>query len=314
MKQLPSFDAADIARLTPMADAITALRDCFAAGPTHIPRTQLPAAGGEFLLMPAIDGDAAGIKLLMIQPKNVGRGTPIIQGTYVLFDADAGVPVALFDGAALTNLRTPAISAIATAALARHDAHSLGVIGAGPQAIAHVEAMLCVRPDLTEIIVSTRTAANGAAVVERIIADPVRFGRHSVRVGSYEDAAGCDILCTATRATEPLVSAAMVHPGAHINAVGSYRTDMRELATDLIAASTVAVDDVHAAHDEAGDLALAVADGGWSWDRVAGDLTALANGALARTSDDEITLFKSVGLAVEDLVIARIVALAQNLI
>jgi ornithine cyclodeaminase/alanine dehydrogenase-like protein (mu-crystallin family) len=314
MKQLPSFDAADIARLTPMPVAIAALRQCFAGRPTHIGRIPLPASGGEFMLMPAVDGDAAGIKLLMIQPKNAARGKPTIQGTYVLFDADAGVPVALFDGAALTNLRTPAISAVATDGLARSNVRTLGVIGAGPQAIAHVDAMLCVRPGLEEIVVSSRTNANAASIVARIGADTDRFGGRAVRAGSYADAAGCDILCTATRATDPLVTAAMVRPGTHINAVGSYRTDMRELSTDLVAAATVVVDELDAAHDEAGDLALAAADGGWSWDRLAGDLAAVASGALSRSSDAEITLFKSVGLAVEDLVIARIVASAQNLI
>lgn len=314
MKQLPSFDATDIARLTPMPVAIAALRECFAGTPTHIGRIPLAASGGEFMLMPAVDGDAAGIKLLMIQPKNAARGMPIIQGTYVLFDADAGVPVALFDGAALTNLRTPAISAVATDGLARQDARTLGIIGAGPQAIAHVEAMLSVRPELEQIVVSSRTPAHATKVVQRISDDTARFGSRPVRAGSYDDAAGCDIVCTATRATEPIVTATMVRPGTHINAVGSYRTDMRELATDLVAAATVVVDEVHAAHDEAGDLALAVADGGWSWDRLAGDLAVVASGALSRSRPDEITLFKSVGLAVEDLVIARIVASAQNLI
>jgi ornithine cyclodeaminase/alanine dehydrogenase-like protein (mu-crystallin family) len=314
MKQLPSFDADDIARLTPMPVAIDALRACFAARPTHIGRIPLAASGGEFMLMPAVDGDAAGIKLLMIQPKNAARGMPIIQGTYVLFDADAGVPVALFDGAALTNLRTPAISAVATDGLARRDARTLGIIGSGPQAIAHVDAMLCVRPDLQEIVVSSRTRANADAVVARIGADAGRFGGRAARAGSYADAAGCDVVCTATRATEPVVTGAMVRPGTHINAVGSYRTDMRELAADVVGKATVVVDEVHAAHEEAGDLALAVADGGWSWDRLAGNLALVSAGGLARSADDEITLFKSVGLAVEDLVIARIVASAQNLI
>ncbi len=314
MKQLPSFDAADIARLTPMPVAIDALRQCFANRPTHIGRIPLAASGGEFMLMPAVDGDAAGIKLLMIQPKNAARGKPTIQGTYVLFDADAGEPVALFDGAALTNLRTPAISAVATDGLARNDVRTLGVIGSGPQAIAHVEAMLCVRPDLDQIIVSSRTGSHAEQIVARIAADAGRFGGRAARTGTYADAAACDILCTATRATEPLVTVAMVRPGAHINAVGAYRTDMRELSTDLVAAASVVVDELHAAHDEAGDLALAVSDGGWTWDRLAGDLAVVASGALSRSSEAEITLFKSVGLAVEDLVIARIVALAQNLI
>ena len=314
MKQLPSFGAEDIARLTPMRAAVDALRECFANRPTHIARTPLAASGGEFMLMPAVDGDVAGIKLLMIQPKNIERGRPVIQGTYVLFNADAGEPVALFDGAALTNLRTPAISAVATEGLARADVRSLGIIGSGPQAIAHVDAMLCVRPDITEIVVASRTPANAAAVVALITGDPQRTGARTVIVGDYAAAAACDLVCTATRSTEPLVTAAMVRPGTHINAVGAYRGDMRELATDLVAASTVVIDEIHAAHEEAGDMVLAIADGGWSWDRLAGDLADVAAGVLGRSSDNEITLFKSSGLAVEDLVIARIVASELNLL
>ena len=314
MKQLPSFDSDDIIRHTPMRAAIDALRDCFAARPLHIPRTPLQASGGEFMLMPAVDGDVAGIKLLMIQPKNIERGRPVIQGTYVLFDADAGEPVALFDGAALTNLRTPAISAVATEGLARRDVRTLGIIGSGPQAIAHVDAMLCVRPNIDAVVVASRTAANAQAVADRIAGEHARFGDRAVTVGDYAAAAACDLVCTATRSTEPLMTAAMVRPGTHINAVGAYRNDMRELSTDLVAASTVVVDELHAARDEAGDLALAIADGGWSWDRLAGDLADVAAGVLRRTSDEEITFFKSSGLAVEDLVIARLVASALGLL
>ena len=108
----------------------------------------------------------------------------------------------------------------------------------------------------------------------------------------------------------------MVRPGTHLNAVGSYRTDMRELATDLIAASTVYVDDIDAAHHEAGEPALADADpeDGWHWDRVAGDLAQLVSGQLTRRSREEITLFKSVGLAVQDLAVARLVAARDDLL
>ncbi|MCU1365499.1 MAG: ornithine cyclodeaminase, partial [Ilumatobacteraceae bacterium] len=222
--------------------------------------------------------------------------------------------VALFDGAALTNLRTPAISAVATDGLARQDARTLGIIGSGPQALGHIDAMLCVRPDVTDIVVASRTSANAAAIVAAITADARRVGGRSVTVGDYAAAAACDVVCTATRSTEPLVDAAMVRPGTHLNAVGAYRTDMRELATDLVAASTVVVDELHAAYEEAGDMVLAVADGGWSWDRLAGDLADVAAGVLRRTGAEEITLFKSSGLAVEDLVIARIVAAEMNLL
>ena len=314
MAQLRSFDAHEINELVSMPAAITALRDCFAKRPSHIARTQYAVAGGEFLLMPAVDADTAGIKLIMVQPKNAERGVPIIQGTYVLFDADAGHPIALLDGAALTNIRTPAVSAIATAALARPDVQTLGIIGSGPQAVGHIQAMLCVRPSLRSIVLASRTRANAQALVDNLIEQHALDGEISIRVGDYAEAAACDIVCAGTRATEPIINASMVRSGAHINAVGSYRTDMRELSTDLVAAARVVVDDIHAAHDEAGDLYLAVHDAGWSWDRVIGDLADVAAGRIGRQSNDEITLFKSVGLAVQDLVIARHVCAASDLL
>jgi ornithine cyclodeaminase/alanine dehydrogenase-like protein (mu-crystallin family) len=305
---LPYIDAEELFRLVPLSDALVALRACFAVAPSHVDRVHSTAGGGEFLVMPAAAGDAAGVKLVGIQPANPARGLPIIQGVYVLFDMRIGQPVALFDGAALTTLRTPMISALATDALARSDTRTLGIIGTGPQAIAHVHAMRVVRPDIDRVVVAGRTASHVARVVDELIA-----AGESATVGSYHEAAACDIVCAATRADTPLFGLGDVSPGAHINLVGSYRLDLREVAADLVAGSTVAVDDRGAAKAEAGDLHLAVEEGAWAWDRVAGDLTDLAGGRLRRTSDAEITLFKSVGLAVQDLAIAQRAAAAAGI-
>jgi ornithine cyclodeaminase len=227
----------------------------------------------------------------------------------VLFDMRIGQPVALLDGAALTTLRTPMISALATDALARHDARSLGIIGTGPQATAHVSAMRVVRPGIDRVVVAGRTAAHVAHVVDELLA-----AGESATAGSYRDAAACDIICAATRSDTPLFALADVRRGAHVNLVGSYRLDLREVTADLVAGSTVAVDDIAAAKAEAGDLHLAVQEGAWSWDRIAGDLTDLASGRLVRTSDGEITMFKSVGLAVQDLAIAHRAAQAAGIL
>lgn len=305
---LPYIDADELFRLVPLTDALDSLRACFASTPSHLDRLHTTAGGGEFLVMPAAVGDAAGVKLVGIQPANPGRGLPIIQGVYVLFDMRIGQPVALLDGAALTTLRTPMISALATDALARRDARSLGIIGTGPQAVAHVSAMRVVRPDIDRVVVAGRTAGHVTRVVEEL-----RAGGESVTAGSYADAAACDIVCAASRADTALFGLADVRPGAHINAVGSYRLDLREVAADLVAAATVTVDDIAAAKAEAGELHIAVQEGVWSWDRIAGDLTDLASGRLRRTSDDEITLFKSVGLAVQDLAIAQRAAVAAGI-
>ncbi len=306
---LPYLDADELFGLVPLTDALEALRACFASVPAHVDRVHTTAGGGEFLVMPAAAGDAAGVKLVAIQPANPSRGLPIIQGVYVLFDMRIGQPVALLDGAALTTLRTPMISALATDALARPDARSVGIIGTGPQAVAHVEAMRVVRPGADRVVVAGRTESHVMRIVDELV-----VAGHSASAGSYADAAGCDIVCAATRASTALFGADDVRPGAHVNLVGSYRLDLREVASDLIAASTVAVDDLAAAKAEAGDLHLAVEEGVWAWDRVAGDLTDLATGRLHRTSDLEITLFKSVGLAVQDLAIAQRAATAAGIL
>jgi ornithine cyclodeaminase/alanine dehydrogenase-like protein (mu-crystallin family) len=305
---LPYIDADELFSLVPLPDALAALRACFAAGPSHVDRVHASAGGGEFLVMPASSGDAAGVKLVGIQPGNPARGLPIIQGVYVLFDMRIGQPVALLDGAALTTLRTPMISALASDALARADVRSLGIIGTGPQAVAHVHAMRVVRPDIDSVVVAGRTAAHVTAVVAELTA-----ARLSATSGSYADAAACDIVCAATRSDTALFGLDDVRPGTHINLVGSYRLDLREVGSDLVAGSTVAVDDIAAARAEAGDLHLAVQEGAWSWDSVGGDLTDLSTGRLRRTSDDEITLFKSVGLAVQDLAIAQRAAAAAGI-
>jgi ornithine cyclodeaminase/alanine dehydrogenase-like protein (mu-crystallin family) len=306
---LPYLDADELFRLVPLPDALDALRACFAGAPSHVDRVHCTAGGGEFLVMPAAAGDAAGVKLVGIQPANQARGMPIIQGVYVLFDMRVGLPVALLDGAALTTLRTPMISALATGALARDDARTVGIIGTGPQAIAHLHAMRVVRPGIDHVVIAGRTAGHVSDVVEALVA-----AGESATAGSYAQAAACDIVCAATRSDTALFALADVRPGTHINVVGSYRLDLREVGSDLVAASTVAVDDVAAAKAEAGDLHLAVEEGLWSWDRIAGDLTDLASGRLRRTSADEITLFKSVGLAVQDLAIAQRAAAAAGIL
>ena len=259
--------------------------------------------------MPAASGDVAGVKLVTVQPDNPARGLPIIRGSYLLFDMRTGATVAMFDGAALTTLRTPAVSALATDVLARTDARTIGVLGTGPQAAAHVHAVACVRPAARTVVVAGRTPERVDAVVADLMADGFEARR-----GTFAEAGACDIVNGCTRADHPLIAAADIRPGAHLNLVGSYRLDLREVAADVIAASTVYVDEIGAAKGEAGDLHLASVEAGWSWDSVAGDLVDLATGRAARRSNDEITLFKSVGLAVQDLAVAHRAAVLCGLL
>jgi len=287
---------AELLRLLPTADAVEALEATFGASlPAAPARHHHHAAGSELLLMPAWGREGTGVKLVSITPGNADRGLPLIHGVYVLFAPDTNEPRAMLDGAGLTALRTAAVSALATKHLARPDAESLLIVGAGRQAHAHLDAMCAVRP-IRHLAVT---------------------GRDPERVRALEDrarAAGLDttgdvppdIVCTCTTSATPVLEA--VPEGVHVNATGASRPDMRELATAVVTASTVFVETRQAALAEAGDLLQPIEEGAWSADRIAGDLADVVAGRAGRTGERERTLFKSVGVASEDLAVAAAVA------
>ena len=310
MTGLPHFDAAAIRSVVDMPACIEALRaGSRELGDLH-PRAHVPLGpGDDFLMMPAVSPAGIGVKVVNVVSGNRERGLPLIHGFYLYCDRVTGVPTATLDGSALTTLRTPAASALAADVLARPDAGSLGIFGTGVQARGHLEAMLVVRPGIDRIVVSGRTLDSAAAFV----ADPdvvALAGGRSLVAGAPEEAAAGDVVCGCTSSTDPVVPSAAVRPGTHVGLVGSYSTARREVAPDLVARATVFVDDRAAAADEAGDLILAAETGDWSFEAVAGDLSGLCRGTVGRTSDQEITLFKSVGLAVWDLIVAGAVVQA----
>lgn len=304
---IPTISGEELLRLVSMPAAIASLRHAFAANPTHVPRSHLRLNDTEFLAMPAATGRVFGTKMVTICPSNPEQGLPIIQASYMLFDAADGKPKAILDGTALTSLRTPAISAIATDALARTDARSHGILGTGPQALLHPPAIRCVRPQATDVLVAGRNADGVASVVSQLRADGF-----DARSADYAEAAGCDIVSACTRATRPLFDHSVVNDGSHINLVGSYRADLCEADPSVIASSQVFVDELAAAQSEAGELIEADRLGVWQWEQVAGDLCTLSNGTTRRNHPTERTVFKSVGLAVQDLVIAELAAVAAG--
>lgn len=302
MTALPHFDADAIVAAVPMADAVEVLRSAFRdLGDLH-PRRQVPLGpADDLLMMPAVAPTGIGVKIVTVVSGNPARGLPLIHGHYLFCDRETGVPLATLDGSALTALRTPAASALATDGLARSDVRTLGIFGTGVQAAGHVEAVLAVRPGIETVLVCGRTPEQGEA-----FAASVDAGGRTVAAATADEVAACDIVCGCTSSTEPVVPTAAVRPGTHVNLVGSYSTARREVDDHLVAAATVFVDEREAAAEEAGELIHAAA-GDWSFDRIAGDLAELATGQVGRTADDEITLFKSVGLAVEDVVVAAAV-------
>jgi ornithine cyclodeaminase len=299
MSRLPFIDADRLWSLLPMPEAIAALEAAFiqisGGGP---PRSHVAVPAGDLLLMPAHGPAGVGVKLVTVAPANAARGLPLIQGMYVLFAADTLVPVALIDGAALTGLRTAAVSGLATRHLARADAARLVVFGAGTQARTHIVAMRAVRP-ITQVVIVSRTAASTEALVEELRADGI-----DARAGTPAAVRNADLVCTCTTSTTPLFDGAVLPDGAHINAVGAYKPDARELDATTMRRGRVVVEQRDAAFEEAGDVLLAIAEGALTRDDVAADLAEVAAGVAVRTSDRDITVFKSVGLALEDLAVA----------
>ncbi len=295
----PHLDAARVFRLAPFDQVVPSLREVFAAAPATIPRVHADVGGSDLLVMPAAAGRTAGVKAVTVRSGE----QPAVQGLYVLFDTETGAVVATLDGAALTARRTPAASALAADALARPDVIRLAVVGTGVQAREHIRAMRWVRPSLEQVEVVGRDPVR----TERFVAMLRGEGVPAV-VADRSGASGADLICTCTSSPVPVLDEDAVKPGTHISTIGAYRPEQRELGSALMARARVVVDDRAAARAESGTLLLAVADGALSWDDVAGDLVGLSRGEVGRASADEVTVFVSVGLAVQDLAVATLVA------
>jgi ornithine cyclodeaminase/alanine dehydrogenase-like protein (mu-crystallin family) len=303
---LRHLDAAALREALPWPVAIAALEEAFRTeDPAAVPqRSHLDVPGGELLLMPAHGAAGLGVKLVTLAPGNPGRGLPFIHGVYVLFDRDGLVPEAVLDGTALTAIRTAAVSALATDRLARADASRLVVFGAGAQARVHALAMRAVRP-IEHVAVVGRTPERAAALVEELRAEGL-----DAEVAGPEAVADADVVCTCTPSATPLFDGAMLADGAHVNAIGAYRADLRELDDATLArAARVVVETRAAALKEAGDIVQAVAAGAIAAAELV-ELRAVLDGTRGRGADGDVTVFKSVGLALEDLAVAR-AALAE---
>jgi ornithine cyclodeaminase/alanine dehydrogenase-like protein (mu-crystallin family) len=293
--------AEELRRALPIAAAIDALEAAFRtsdpddAAPL---RTSVTTASGSLYLMPATNELGTGVKLVTLTGGNRDRGLPFINAVYVSFDPVTQAVEAVFDGAALTALRTAAVSGLATRYLAHPQAHRLVVFGAGVQARSHVESMRTVRP-ITHVTVVSRTRPAAEA-----LCDAARQAGLSASVGGPEAVAEADIVCTCTTSARPVFDGTRLAAGAHVNAVGAYVPDAREIDAETVRRAAVVVETRAVAFEEAGDLLLAVAEGAITLEHVVADLAELVRGATIRRPDD-ITVFESVGMAFEDLVVAR---------
>jgi ornithine cyclodeaminase len=237
-------------------------------------------------------------------PGNSARGIDTHQGAIILFDNETGRVLAVIEAGSVTAIRTAAVSALATRYLSRPDSSDLAILGAGVQARSHLAAMRAVRP-VRRVRVWSRTPARAQSFALDMA------GQHDIPIDVMSDAAaavhGADIVCTVSAARQPVVRGEWLSPGTHVNAVGASTPDTRELDTAAVVKGALWVDSRKAAIAEAGDYLIARAEAGEAV-AIRGELSELvADRAAGRTSDDEITIFKSLGLAVEDAAAARLV-------
>jgi ornithine cyclodeaminase len=294
--------ADELRRGLSMRAAIDALETAFgaedpaAAGP---PRSSVQTPAGSLLLMPASGDRGVGVKLVTISEGNPAIGAPLIQASYVLFDPATQTPEAVLDGTELTAIRTAAVSGLATRHLANPEARRLVLFGAGTQATSHLEAMAAVRP-VEEVVVVSRTAERAAQLVERAASRELRAW-----IGGPEAVEDADLVCTCTTSSIPVFDGALLADGAHVNAVGAYLPEARELDTETIARGKLVVETREVAMAEAGDVLVPIAEGAIGPEHIVADLAAVVRGREVRSSRDDLTVFVSVGMAFEDLVVAR---------
>ena len=297
----------EVPQLLPMRDCVDVMERAFrslAEGQAILPLRPvmwLPERVGALGMMPSYLGgiQAMGLKAISVFPGNHGTPYDSHQGVVLLFETLNGRLLAIVDATSVTAIRTAAVSALATRLLAPESAGDLAILGSGTEARTHLEAMLAVRP-LRRVRVWSRHAENAAHFAA------VESERYGIKVEAMPDAraavAGADLICTTTSSTEPVLSGAWISPGAHINAVGSSVSSARELDTAAVARSRLFVDRRESAFNEAGDFLIPKKEGAFGDEHIAGELGELLLGSVAgRRAPEEVTLFKSLGLAIEDL-------------
>jgi ornithine cyclodeaminase/alanine dehydrogenase-like protein (mu-crystallin family) len=304
---------ADVRRALPMSHCIEAVARAmraFSNGGADVPlRTvmQLPGGRNFFGVMPGYLDDPRGLgaKIITVYPDNANRGLPSHLGLVVLFDAEIGFPLAVMDAAEITAIRTAAASAVATRALARRDAAHLAILGTGEQAVTHLEAISKVRT-LRSVRVWSRSIEKAERFAE------AQGPRLSVRVEASktaEDAVkGADIVCTVTASREPVLNGAWLGRGVHVNLVGASRLNAREADDDVVTGSRFFVDSRTSARAEAGELKHAMDAGLVSESHILGEIGDVLNGSVVgRTGEQDLTVYKSLGVAAQDLAAAHII-------
>ncbi len=308
------LNQAEVEQLLPMSDCIVVMTDALMAlarGQMHLPLRMVvrpPGAAGLLGLMPAyVSGErsAYGVKVIGVFPGNVAKGKDSHQGAVLLISGETGEPLALMNASAITAIRTAAVSGVATRLLAREDSGDLAIIGSGVQARSHLAAMACVR-SIKRVRVASRNMQHTQKFADEM------SSLHSFPIEAVETIEAvvrdADLIVTATSSSEPILRREWIAAGAHLNAVGASLPTAREVDTATIAAASLFVDRRESTLNESGDYLLAVRDGAIGSDHIRAEIGEVLIGAKpGRTQANEITLFKSLGLAIEDLASAEYV-------
>ena len=306
------LDNQQIRELLPMTECIELMADALAAlalGEVYQPLRTIvrpPEARGLLGLMPAYragEQGAFGLKAICVFPENPAKGKDAHQGAVMLFSRETGELLALLNASEITAIRTAAVSAVATRLLAREDAQELAIIGAGVQARTHLVALAAVRA-IRRARVACRNIEHAQQLV-REMQPGVPFPIEAA--GTNEEAVrGADVIVTATSSLEPVINKDWISPGAHVNAIGTHSPNSREIDSATMAAARIFTDRRESALNESGDYLLAAKEGLVNPESILGEIGELLIGAkTGRTSATEITLFKSLGLAIEDVVTAN---------
>lgn len=306
------FSGDDLKNILTMEKCIEAMGSAFSAlgsGDASMPlrtRLEMEADNGTALFMPVyLPGiSKVGVKTVTMARNNPEKGLPLIHAMMMVFDSSNGIPLAVMDGEVITAMRTGAVSGLATSLLARKDASIAAVIGTGPQGRTQLEAVCKVR-DIQKVYVFGLQADKTNAFAEKM---REKLNIEVVAAKSAATLREADVICTATSSELPVFDDLHIKNGAHINGVGSYKPDMAEIPPSTIARAKVVVDQMQGCLAEAGDLIQPIQQGLITKDHIHGELGDLVLGKISsRETEEEITVFKSVGVAVQDLITADLV-------
>ena len=292
-----------------MEEAIHAMKTAFtqlSRGDALVPNRlnlEFPDKNATSLVMPAyaIGTSYYCVKIVSLNYSNPHKGLPLIHSVVQVFDASRGNHIATFDGESITAIRTAAASGLATDLMAKEDSVICAIFGTGVQAASHLEAIIKIRK-IKKFIIFSRDNKTATKFCDS------HSKKINCEIGSQETLKQADIICTTTPSKFPLIEFGNIKSGCHLNVIGSHQPMMREVSSDIVIHSKIIVDQIKACKKEAGDLIIPMKEGQWFFEKVYGELGQVVIGELpGRESENEITLFKSVGNAIQDLAMVNLI-------